>query len=78
MGTPMDTPTPSGPSQPTGLASSSSGAPAAPPGSSSAPLPAAPPGLAPPSAGPTDAEGVEDGSGEDEVVVVAQIGMTAA
>eukprot|EP00969_Alexandrium_andersonii_P175581 7764476-Alexandrium_andersonii.AAC.1 len=78
MGTPMGTPTPTGPSQPTGLASNSSGAPLAPTGDQGTALLAVPPGLAPPSAGSTDMEGVEDGSGDDEVVVVEQAGAATA
>eukprot|EP00969_Alexandrium_andersonii_P094573 4178632-Alexandrium_andersonii.AAC.1 len=74
----MDTPTSAAPSQPAGLASGASGAPAAPPGNLNAAPPATPPGLAPPSARPTDMEGVEDGGGDDEVVVVGQTGTAAA
>eukprot|EP00969_Alexandrium_andersonii_P081173 3579036-Alexandrium_andersonii.AAC.1 len=72
MGTPMGTPTPTGPSQPTDLASSSSGAPLAPTGDQGTALLAVPLGLAPPGAGSINVEGVEDGGGDDAVVVVEQ------
>eukprot|EP00969_Alexandrium_andersonii_P195935 8656363-Alexandrium_andersonii.AAC.1 len=67
MGAPIGTPTPADPSQPTGMAASSSAGPAVPPAGPALQPIVAPPGLAPAGTGSADVEGIEDGGEEDDV-----------
>eukprot|EP00969_Alexandrium_andersonii_P170921 7556605-Alexandrium_andersonii.AAC.1 len=71
MGTPVGTPTPTDPSQPTG-ATPSVAAGLAPPSVAPAPALTTPPGLAPAGTESADMDGIEEVGEDDEVVVVGQ------